>query len=90
VAEYVRVGPEHLLGGAEDVAVGRWTVADGIAAAGRIAGEAIRRATEMAMAGEVDAVVTAPIDKSAFTPAGGTTRVTPRCCAASPAFRRSR
>jgi 4-hydroxythreonine-4-phosphate dehydrogenase len=69
-AEYVRVGPEHLLGGAHDVAVGRWTVEDGVAAAGRIAGEAIRRATEMAMAGEVDAVVTAPIDKSAFH-AGG-------------------
>jgi 4-hydroxythreonine-4-phosphate dehydrogenase len=68
-AEYVRVGPEHLLG-AGDVAVGRWAAADGVAAAGRIAGEAIKRATEMAMAGEVDAVVTAPIDKSAFH-AGG-------------------
>jgi 4-hydroxythreonine-4-phosphate dehydrogenase len=69
-ADYVRVGPEHLLGGADDVAVGIWTAADGVAAAGRIAGDAIKRATEMAMAEEVDAVVTAPIDKSAFH-AGG-------------------
>ena len=65
-AEFVRVGPEHIA----DVGVGRWAPEDGVAAAGRIAGEAIRRATEMAMAGEVDAVVTAPIDKSAFH-AGG-------------------
>lgn len=65
-AEFVRVGPEGLA----DVAVGRWVPEDGAAAAGRIAGEAIRRATEMALAGEVDAVVTAPIDKSAFH-AGG-------------------
>ena len=69
-AEYVRVGPEHLLEGSADVAVGRWTSADGAAAAGRIAGEAIQRATHMAMAGEVGALVTAPIDKAAFH-AGG-------------------
>ena len=67
-ADYVLVGPAHLVGGG--VAVGSWGLEDGVAAAGRIAGEAIRRATEMAMAGEVDAVVTAPIDKSAFH-AGG-------------------
>jgi 4-hydroxythreonine-4-phosphate dehydrogenase len=65
-AEFVLVGPE----GMADVAVGRWTPEDGVAAAGRVAGEAIRRATEMALAEEVDAVVTAPIDKSAFH-AGG-------------------
>jgi 4-hydroxythreonine-4-phosphate dehydrogenase len=35
-----------------------------------VAGEAIRRAVAMALAGEVDAVVTAPIDKAAFH-AGG-------------------
>jgi 4-hydroxythreonine-4-phosphate dehydrogenase len=65
-AEFVLVGPE----GMADVAVGRWMPEDGVAAAGRVAGEAIRRATEMALGGEVDAVVTAPIDKSAFH-AGG-------------------
>jgi 4-hydroxythreonine-4-phosphate dehydrogenase len=69
-ASFVRVGPESLLRSGDDVSVGRWTAEDGAAAAGRIAGEAIRRAVEMAMAGEVDAICTAPIDKSAFH-AGG-------------------
>jgi 4-hydroxythreonine-4-phosphate dehydrogenase len=69
-ASFVRVGPESLLRSGDDVSVGRWTADDGAAAAGRIAGEAIRRAVEMAMAGEVDAICTAPIDKSAFH-AGG-------------------
>ena len=66
LAEFVRVGPA----GMADVAVGRWTAADGAEAAGRVAGEAIRRATEMAMRGDVDALVTAPIEKNAFR-AGG-------------------
>ncbi|HEY0037883.1 MAG TPA: 4-hydroxythreonine-4-phosphate dehydrogenase PdxA, partial [Longimicrobium sp.] len=43
---------------------------DGAAAAGRIAGAAIERGTRMALAGEVDALVTAPIEKNAFR-AGG-------------------
>jgi 4-hydroxythreonine-4-phosphate dehydrogenase len=70
-AEWVLVGPESLLRpGTDDVPVGAWAPEDGAAAAGRIAGEAIRRATEMALAGEVDAIVTAPIEKNAFR-AGG-------------------
>jgi 4-hydroxythreonine-4-phosphate dehydrogenase len=70
-AEWVLVGPQSLLRpGTADVSAGTWTVDEGAAAAGRIAGEAIRRATEMALAGEVDAVVTAPIEKNAFR-AGG-------------------
>jgi 4-hydroxythreonine-4-phosphate dehydrogenase len=70
-AEWVLVGPESLVrAGTEDVAVGAWAAEDGAAAAGRIAGEAIRRATQMALAGEVDAIVTAPIEKNAFR-AGG-------------------
>ncbi|HSU16231.1 MAG TPA: 4-hydroxythreonine-4-phosphate dehydrogenase PdxA [Longimicrobium sp.] len=69
-ASFVRVGTASLLRSGDDVSVGDWTAEDGAAAAGRIAGEAIRRAVEMAMAGEVDAIVTAPIDKSAFH-AGG-------------------
>jgi 4-hydroxythreonine-4-phosphate dehydrogenase len=69
-ASFVRVGPESLLRSSDDVSVGRWSADDGATAAGRIAGEAIRRAVEMAMAGEVDAICTAPIDKSAFH-AGG-------------------
>jgi 4-hydroxythreonine-4-phosphate dehydrogenase len=70
-AEWVLVGPDALLRpGWADVPVGAWTAEDGAAAAGRIAGEAIGRATEMALAGEVDAIVTAPIEKNAFR-AGG-------------------
>ncbi|HET6764642.1 MAG TPA: 4-hydroxythreonine-4-phosphate dehydrogenase PdxA, partial [Longimicrobiaceae bacterium] len=70
-AEFVLVCPESLCRpGSDDVAVGRWVPEDGAAAAGRIAGEAIRRGTEMAMAGRVDALVTAPIDKAAFHDGG--------------------
>jgi 4-hydroxythreonine-4-phosphate dehydrogenase len=71
-AEWVLVGPEGVAGEApgERVPVGRWNPADGDAAAGRLAGEAIRRGVELALAGEVDALVTAPIDKAAFR-AGG-------------------
>jgi 4-hydroxythreonine-4-phosphate dehydrogenase len=38
--------------------------------AGRVAGRAIERAVALAKAGQVDAIVTAPIDKSAFHAAG--------------------
>ena len=69
-ASFVRVGPDPLLRSSGDVGVGWWRAEDGPAAAGRVAGEAIRRAVEMALAGEVDAIVTAPIDKAAFH-AGG-------------------
>jgi 4-hydroxythreonine-4-phosphate dehydrogenase len=65
-ASFVRIGPESLLRMAGDVPAGRWAAEEGEAAAGRIAGEAIRLAVEMAMRGEVDAIVTAPIDKHAF------------------------
>lgn len=68
-ASFVRVGPDSLVG-PEGVGVGRWRPSAGAAAAGRVAGEAIRQAVAMAMAGEVDAIVTAPIDKAAFH-AGG-------------------
>ena len=68
-ASFVRVGPDALVG-PDGVGAGGWTAADGAAAAGRVAGEAIRRAVAMALAGEVDAIVTAPIDKAAFH-AGG-------------------
>jgi 4-hydroxythreonine-4-phosphate dehydrogenase len=68
-ASFVRVGPDALVG-PHGVGVGGWSPGDGAAAAGRIAGEAIRQAVAMAMAGEVQAIVTAPIDKAAFH-AGG-------------------
>jgi 4-hydroxythreonine-4-phosphate dehydrogenase len=50
--------------------VGRWKSEDGAALAGKLSGLAIERAVQMAMAGDVDGVVTAPIDKSALY-AGG-------------------
>lgn len=69
-ADFVVVGPEveGCIGPA--VSVGRWTAPDGDRLAGRLAGAAIERAVQMALRGEVDAVVTAPIEKSAFR-AGG-------------------
>jgi 4-hydroxythreonine-4-phosphate dehydrogenase len=69
-ASFVRVGPAPLLRSSGDVDVGGWRAEDGAAAAGHVAGLAVRRAVEMAMRGEVDAIVTAPIDKAAFH-AGG-------------------
>lgn len=70
LAEWTVVGAEGWDGPGILVPVGRWTPGDGDAAAGRIAGEAVKRATELALAGEVDALVTAPLDKAAFH-AGG-------------------
>jgi 4-hydroxythreonine-4-phosphate dehydrogenase len=70
LARWTVVGPEGWDGPGSALPVGRWTPADGEAAAGRIAGEAVRRATELALAGGADAVVTAPLDKAAFH-AGG-------------------
>src|SRR5258706_437417 len=67
--DVVVVGPE---GAGVDVgeAVGRWRVGGDAGLAGKLAGLAIERAVELAMAGEVDGIVTAPIDKSALF-AGG-------------------
>jgi 4-hydroxythreonine-4-phosphate dehydrogenase len=69
-ADFVIVGPEVLIADERVVPVGRWSPRDGAAAAGRVAGEAIRAAVGMAMEKSVDAIVTAPIDKAAFH-AGG-------------------
>ena len=69
LAELVMVGP----GGTAvrpDVSVGEWTMSGGAAQAGRLAGRAIERAVELALAGDVDGIVTAPIDKAALF-AGG-------------------
>jgi 4-hydroxythreonine-4-phosphate dehydrogenase len=67
--DVVVVGPG---GAGVDVAesVGRWRANGGAELAGKLAGLAIERAVEMAMAGEVEGIVTAPIDKSALL-AGG-------------------
>lgn len=69
-AEFLLVGPSGLASGAPLYAVGEWDPDAGAAEAGRLAGEAIRVAVDLAMRGEVAAVVTAPIEKSAFR-AGG-------------------
>lgn len=70
-ADFVLVGPAPLCRpGTSDVAVGEWHPSDGAAAAGRIAGEAISAAVDLALRGLVDGIVTAPIDKAAFH-AGG-------------------
>ena len=68
--DYLLFGPPGLVSGRELVSVGDWSPTQGPAAAGRLAGEAIRAATRAAKAGAVDAIVTAPIDKAALH-AGG-------------------
>ena len=72
LADYVIFGAQgaRMVGATEHVAVGEWRPGDEAASAGRLAGLAIERATQAAMRGEVDALVTAPIEKSAFR-AGG-------------------
>ena len=71
-AEFVLVGPEMDGTVEPTVAIGRWSPGDGAGAAGRLAGEAIQAAVAMAMRGDVDAIVTAPIEKSAFRAGGWT------------------
>jgi 4-hydroxythreonine-4-phosphate dehydrogenase len=73
LARFVLVGPAGLVEEMEAVDVVEvpgWSPGADAAPAGRVAGEAIRVAVEMAMDGRADALVTAPIDKAAFR-AGG-------------------
>lgn len=68
------VGPDqHPLSSSADryIAVGAWSPADRVSA-GRVAARAIERGTALALADEVDALVTAPIEKSALHAAGWT------------------
>ena len=53
-----------------DVEIGHWNHDSDQATAGRLAGLAIEKAVELAMKGEVQGIVTAPIDKAALL-AGG-------------------
>ena len=63
------VGPEGV--GVEVAAsIGSWPRNGDIALAGKLSGLAIERAVEMATAGDVEGIVTAPIDKAALL-AGG-------------------
>jgi 4-hydroxythreonine-4-phosphate dehydrogenase len=68
-SDLVVVGPDGC--GVEiDESIGTWTPTLSAAEAGRLSGRAIERAVELAMNGEVQGIVTAPIDKSALL-AGG-------------------
>ena len=73
-ADLVAVGPEGvpLAEDTELEAVGRWdpAAADPEAEAGRLAGRAVERAVEMALSGEADGLVTAPLSKAALSAAG--------------------
>jgi 4-hydroxythreonine-4-phosphate dehydrogenase len=67
--DIVVVGPTGTSAKVGEV-VGKWTPGGDAALAGRLAGLAIERAVEMARDGDVEGIVTAPIDKSALL-AGG-------------------
>lgn len=71
-ADFVLVGPEGLeeTRGVDLLSIGRWDGTAGAREAGHIAATAIERAVSLAGAGEVDAIVTAPISKSALAAAG--------------------
>jgi len=66
---WVVVGPSGLECPADEV-IGEWHARQSEANAGRLAGKAIARAVELAVAGTVQGIVTAPIDKHALL-AGG-------------------
>jgi 4-hydroxythreonine-4-phosphate dehydrogenase len=68
-SDLVIVGPSRC-GIDPDVVIGEWEPDGSAAVAGRLAGIAIEKAVELAMAGEVQGIVTAPIDKAALL-AGG-------------------
>ena len=68
-AELLLVGPCGTEVEVDDE-VGRWTSAGTAAEAGRFAGLAVDRAIALALAGNVDGIVTAPLDKHALL-AGG-------------------
>ncbi len=69
LAHFVVVGPAGTMI-APQVETGTWIPEGGPALAGSLAGAAIERAVELALADQVDGIVTAPIDKSALH-AGG-------------------
>ena len=68
-SDLVVIGPNGC-GVGVDEAIGEWTDQGDAALAGKLSGLAIERAIAMALKGNVDGIVTAPIDKSALL-AGG-------------------
>ncbi len=69
VADLVIIGPGGE-GIESDVVLGAWHASDSENVAGRFAGAAVDRAIELARAGDVQGIVTAPLDKHALL-AGG-------------------
>jgi 4-hydroxythreonine-4-phosphate dehydrogenase len=69
LCEMVVVGPEGS-GVPVDVVVGEWNPGSNAARAGKSSGDAIARAVQLAMHGDVDGIVTAPIDKFALLTGG--------------------
>ncbi len=71
-ADFVLVGPEGLAEtlGLELIPIGHWSADDGVVQAGHLSARAIESAVKLACGGEVDAIVTAPICKSALAAAG--------------------
>src|SRR5256714_11302443 len=67
--DIVVVGPEGC-GVSVAESVGNWSARQNAASAGKLSGLAIERSVRLAASGEVDGIVTAPIDKSALV-AGG-------------------
>jgi 4-hydroxythreonine-4-phosphate dehydrogenase len=68
-AELVIVGPSGTVVPAKEE-IGEWHSGGSAALAGRLAGLAIERATALALAGSVQGIVTAPIDKHALFEGG--------------------
>jgi 4-hydroxythreonine-4-phosphate dehydrogenase len=68
-AELVIVGPSGTVVPANQE-IGEWRAGGSAALAGRLAGLAIERATALALAGDVQGIVTAPIDKHALYEGG--------------------
>jgi 4-hydroxythreonine-4-phosphate dehydrogenase len=68
-ADLLVVGPSGVAAPV-DVEIGAWSPRDSTAAAGQLAGLAVDRAIELAMRGDVDGIVTAPLDKHALLEGG--------------------
>jgi 4-hydroxythreonine-4-phosphate dehydrogenase len=72
-ADIVAVGADEQVAGMPAIArlgVGSWRPGSGERGAGEIAAESVRRAVTLALAGEVDAIVTGPVHKGALHAAG--------------------
>ncbi len=71
-ADVVMVGPERspTTEGLDLRSIGQWTADSGASEAGHLSVRAIEHAVSLALDGEVDAIVTAPICKSAIAAAG--------------------